>query len=62
MARTQVMPIALFFVASCLLARQLGTSFAGPVQSMRGSVARRAEGEASPSGDRMQLKVMSPEG
>merc|ERR1719199_148940 len=32
------------------------------MHSMRSSVARRAEGEASPSGDRMQLKVMSPEG
>mmetsp|Transcript_73499 Transcript_73499/g.129727 ORF Transcript_73499/g.129727 Transcript_73499/m.129727 type:complete len:192 (+) Transcript_73499:95-670(+) len=63
MARTQVMPIALLLVVGCFVARQFGSAFVGPVHLQRNSVAMRAEDEApKATGDRMMLKVMSPEG
>eukprot|EP00440_Ansanella_granifera_P020480 gb/GFBE01022245.1/.p1 GENE.gb/GFBE01022245.1/~~gb/GFBE01022245.1/.p1 ORF type:complete len:185 (+),score=61.77 gb/GFBE01022245.1/:1-555(+) len=57
-------PAILLLAAGALLARHLGSAFVGSspsARSVRSSVALRAEGEGSVT-DRVQLKVLSPEG
>eukprot|EP00931_Biecheleriopsis_adriatica_P067774 TRINITY_DN41843_c0_g1_i1.p1 TRINITY_DN41843_c0_g1~~TRINITY_DN41843_c0_g1_i1.p1 ORF type:complete len:203 (+),score=47.89 TRINITY_DN41843_c0_g1_i1:67-609(+) len=52
-------------VAAVLCLLRCGLTFLGassPAPSGRGSVAVHAEGEAGSGGDRVQLKVLSPEG
>eukprot|EP00440_Ansanella_granifera_P023035 gb/GFBE01025015.1/.p1 GENE.gb/GFBE01025015.1/~~gb/GFBE01025015.1/.p1 ORF type:complete len:186 (+),score=65.64 gb/GFBE01025015.1/:1-558(+) len=63
MARSQVSNI-LALVAGALLLQYLGSAFVGSSPSARSvrSVALRAEGDSAPATDRVQLKVLSPEG
>eukprot|EP00930_Biecheleria_cincta_P064496 TRINITY_DN5007_c0_g1_i1.p1 TRINITY_DN5007_c0_g1~~TRINITY_DN5007_c0_g1_i1.p1 ORF type:complete len:187 (-),score=49.55 TRINITY_DN5007_c0_g1_i1:49-609(-) len=62
MPRSQVPGLLCLAALMCLMARQLGQAFVGV--GMRGEprVALRAEGEGSAPTDRVQLKVLSPEG
>jgi len=64
MARSQVMPIALFLVAGCLLARWFGSAFVGSAASpsLRSVALQAEDGAPVNAADRMKLKVMSPEG
>mmetsp|Transcript_76280 Transcript_76280/g.172440 ORF Transcript_76280/g.172440 Transcript_76280/m.172440 type:complete len:187 (-) Transcript_76280:59-619(-) len=64
MARVQASPRLLIALLSAALLRQWSAAFTGGAHAagqLRGRVALRAEG-ASEGGDRVQLKVLSPEG